>query len=370
MHNIKQNLVKIILSFCCLFGVNSCQFLDSMQPDDGGAYVNLAILLPLNGPDAEKSQEYIKLIKAGLQETAQTPIRINSYDSADPDALDESMDRILASGADIIVGPIYSEPTKIVTRKVRKKGPVAISLSNNPALASEQIYVFGHAPMKQLQELIRHSLTQDYKHYITLLPAGNWSARTNQIIAEMVSSYNKKFIDPLFYDVDKEGSVEETVKKLSSVVDELNENDRVLSKPVVVLADDSVNLERLLKVFKSYQLDKKIVLLSDNRINLGVQDDINVTYTGSTNFIENNFLARAKKMQINTVSFMHVLAYDVGALVGKNIGSKYNRAEFLARMNNNSFSSMAAQETYFIDNIAQRKYQIIEKKGSRLRELK
>ena len=87
------------------------------------------------------------------------------------------------------------------------------------------------------------------------------------------------------------------------------------------------------------------------------------------NLIEQNFLEMANRENIKNISFMHILAYDAGKMVGIHIGEKYNREEFCARMNSSKFKGFAAQETYFTDNIAQRKYQIIKKKDNQFRVL-
>ncbi|HJK86974.1 MAG TPA: penicillin-binding protein activator [Candidatus Megaira endosymbiont of Nemacystus decipiens] len=369
MNIIKQNLLSFTLSFFCIWILSSCQTTPNSNQEENFSYTKVAILLPLTGPDAQPSQEYIRMVKAGLRDGAKKGIRVSSYDSSTPELLNKSLDKIIDSGTDIIIGPIYTSPTKIVAKKIKNKSAIAISLSNNPNLAGKQLYVFGHQPMKQLQELIRYSLSENYDSYVTLLPSGQWSNRTNKIISELVKSHNKKLVGMEFYNDDDIESINQAVAKTASLVDEINENDKSLYKPVIILSDDSYNLDKLINVVKSYQIDKKAIILSDNRINFGIQDSVDVVYTGSINLIEQNFLEMANHENIKNISFMHILAYDAGKMVGINIGEKYNREEFCARMNSSKFKGFAAQETYFTDNIAQRKYQIIKKKDNQFRVL-
>ena len=123
-------------------------------------------MLPLSGSEAALGKEYAQMIKLGLADGAKTKIRVTTYDSANPETLSKSLDKILEDGVDIIIGPVYSEETKAVAEKVKGKGTIVISLSNNPVLADKQTYVFGHAPMRQLEQITNYFLEKKHQNYI------------------------------------------------------------------------------------------------------------------------------------------------------------------------------------------------------------
>ncbi|MGC0372076.1 MAG: hypothetical protein DGJ47_000781 [Rickettsiaceae bacterium] len=331
--------------------------------------VNVAILLPTTGPDAIKGIEYIAMIKRGLQDGAKIPIRITTYDSASPTTLDNSLNEIVQRGTDIIIGPMYTQPTKIVAQKIQGTGIIAFSLSNNPSLANEQTYVFGHAPMRQLQELLRYSLENDYDNYITLLPEGKWSERTNTIITNLVKNKGKNMVMSQYYLDNSLTDINSKIEQVSHKVDELNENPDNDHKPVIILSDDNENLDKLLNVVKSYQLDKKAVLVSDNRLNFNEHNNVDVVYTGSMNLIRKNFFNTAKQAKIHNISFMHYLSYDVGMMISSYVGKNYNRNNFINKINSDLTFDGLSGKTHFIDKIAQRKYEIIEKKNSKFSQL-
>lgn len=363
MSIIKEKFLNCICSLACLIFITSCASneVTKIKPQiTDASYTEVAILLPVTGPEADKTQEYISMIRAGLKDSVKATIHLGIYDSATPEILSKSLEVIFARGTDIIIGPIYSAPTKIVADQIRGKGIIAFSLSNNPALASEQMYVFGHAPFKQLQTLINYSLKEDYDNYITLMPEGEWSHKTNQIIAELIKTRGKKLLATEFYNLEEQKSIMAVVNKLSGVMDNVN----ALEKTVIILSDEKDALDKLLPILASHGIDKKAILMSDNRINLSPENSINIIYPGSIAITQNNFLTLARGLGIDKISFMHLLSYDIGRIVGENIGDFYNRKEFVARLDASNIFRVVSGDTYFFEHIAQRHYEIIKKEGS------
>jgi len=309
----------------------------------------------------------VSMIRAGLNDGANTKIRLGIYDSATPAILNKSLEVIFERGTDIIIGPIYSAPTKIVAEKVSGKGVLVFSLSNNPAIVTEQTYVFGHAPMKQLQLLLNYALDQNYDNYITLMPEDEWSNKTNQILSEVISSRGKKLLKTEFYNIKDTESMTSTVTKLSELVDDLLQNNS--NKPVIILSDEGDSLDQLLSILTLHGIDKKAYLMSDNRINVSPDNQVEVIYTGSIVITRNNFFTLAKGIGIEKLSFMHLLSYDIGRIIGENIGDVYNRQEFIARLNLPVLFKGVSGDTYFLEHIAQRHYQIIKKEANIYKEL-
>lgn len=361
---IKEKFSNFICSLACLIFITSCASNDIKQVTPQVtqiSYTEIAILLPLTGPDADKSKEYISMMRAGLRDGSKAKIHLGIYDCATPEILNKSLEVISARGTDIIIGPIYSAPTQIVADQIRGKGIIAFSLSNNPALASEQVYIFGHAPIKQLQALINYSLHANYDHYITLMPEGEWSHKTNQIIAELIKTRGKKLSATEFYNLEDQESIKAAVNKLLAVIDNLSQNSS--GKPAIILSDEKESMEKLLPILASHGIDKKAILMSDNRINFSPENRIDIIYPGSILFAQNNFLALASGFGIEKLSFMHLLSYDIGRIIGENIGNFYNRKEFVAQVDASNVFSAVSGDTYFAEHIAQRNYQIIKKEG-------
>ncbi len=363
MHNIKQKILKNIISFALLVFVSSCQSTTDqnlIKKIPNNKFVEIALILPISGPDADLGKEYAKMIKLGLSNGASSKIRIVTYDSASQETLAESLEKILEQDIDIIIGPIYSEPTRIAAEKLKSKKPIIISLSNNPVLAEPNIFVSGHAPMKQLLQLTNHFLINDYQNYIILMPQGRHSSMVSAILKDMISKNNANLASLELYDNTNTDSISESLKKVSNIVDELNEDDNNLKQTVVIMADDPILLKSMLKAAKDLNLDTKAVLAGDNRIDIA--ENTYVTFTSSIKFITSDFSSKLKAQDIKNSNFMHSLAYDAGIMIGTYIGPEFKREDFINKMNNQTFEGVSGI-IKFTDSIALRKYDIIHKKN-------
>ncbi len=371
MSNIKQKFLKFIISFACIVLISACSQTDKPSAikniaDQKG--IDVAIVLPLSGPEAALGKEYAQMIKLGLSDGAKTKIRVTTYDSSNPETLSKSLDKILEDGVDIIIGPVYSEETKAVAEKVKGKGTIVISLSNNPVLADKQTYVFGHAPMRQLEQITNYFLEKKHQNYITLLPAGRYSNTISKILKDMITSKGAALARLEFYGTTPE-DLEKSLRLVSDTVDTLNENDYELTRPVILLADDQSALETLLKHARKFSLDKKAILAGDSRIDLNFSEPITTTFTGSLNIVNFDLPARSTQLGIKHISFIHTLAYDAGRLVGNSIGSNYSKTKFVEQLNSAEPFPGASGAIGFVDSIAQRKYDIIKKENGQYKSV-
>lgn len=365
MTNIKQNFIKFITSFALMFFITACeplQELSNVRNARGQNVVDVAILLPMSGPETDLGKEYGQMIKIGLSDGAKSKIRVTSYDSSDQEKLNQSLDKILESGTDIIIGPIYTAPTKLVAEKLRNKGKIILSLSNNPALAEKQIFVYGHAPMRQLEQLSNYFLDNGYKDYILLLPSSRRANLESQVLRDIINTSGGTLDKVEFYGSTPE-EIAKSVKTVSDRVDSLNENDLNLNQPVILLSDDPATLQILYTNAAKYNLDKKAILAGNNQIDTDSTTPVNITFTGGFNSTSQNLMPRAKKAGIDYISFMHTIAYDAGRTVSENIGKTYNKKKFLEKMHSMKEFDGASGKIHFVDSIAQRQYDIIKKEN-------
>ncbi|PCJ29518.1 MAG: hypothetical protein COA94_01285 [Rickettsiales bacterium] len=360
MHNIKQKFLKYIFSFVCFAFLGSCS-----QTGDyfkAGNAADIAILLPMSGVEAEMGMEYAKMIKMGIKDSAASKIKVTIYDSANQEALEDSLDKILNRGTDIIIGPIYSGPTKIVAEKAGSKGIITISFSNNPTLAEQNLFIYGHAPMRQLEQITNYFLDNGHKNYIALLPSGKHSNVVSKILREMIIDGDGILSRLELYGASPE-DIKSSVKIVSETASQLNESDLNLTQPVILIADDPVTLEMVYANIRKYGLDKKAIIAGDSRINIDSPFNTNISFTGTLGVANEKLAARARKAGVRHISFMHALAYDAGKMTGKYIGKRYNKEEFLTRMNSKEEFIGIAGRIHFIDSIAQRKYDVIRKEN-------
>jgi hypothetical protein len=366
MNNIKQKFTKFIISFCFLLVLTACESsnnnTNSKKSLANNTITEVALLLPLSGENELLAKQYAGMIKMGLGDGAKTKIKVTSYDCSDEIKLKESIKRILEQKIKIIIGPIYSKDTKVLSAAIKDKDVIALSLSNDPTLADNNMFIFGHAPMRQIEQITTYLINNEYKNYVILLPTGRHTQIVSKIIQNIIANKEATLSRMEFYNNTDE-DIEKAVNIVSDTVSNLNEQDEILKRPVVIVGDDPENLKRIYQFAKNFNLDKKAVIAGDNRIDVIDDKQFEIIYTGSITLENGNLKQRAATLGINYFSFMHALAYDAGKIVASNIIGNYRQEDFLTRLKSSKKFSGVSGKLYFIDSIAQREYEIIKKQN-------
>jgi len=357
-------ILNFVLSFICSIILSSCSTADKEAglTETSDEITEIAILMPMTGEDSILGNQYNRLLKMGLHDGVKSRINVTSYDGGDAKQITASMNKIVARNTKIILGPLYSELTSLISNQAKAHNIIMITMSNNPVLAGNELFVFGHAPLKQLERIVNHFLSKDYKNFIALLPSSSHSRTTSNIIQNLVIQKNATFVRSELYLPTPE-SINKSVKLISDNVDSLNEMDDLTTKPVIYVNDNPKNLNLIFNAINKYNLDKKAVIIGDNKIDVDYPDNINLIFTGSLNMANSNVVEIAKNFGINHLSFMHLLAYDLGRLTSHYIGNKFLYEQFLARLNSKEPYIGLSGNVHFVDSIAQREYDIISREG-------
>ena len=230
----------------------------------------------------------------------------------------------------------------------------------------KNVFVFGHAPMKQHEFLLDQLLSHGYNNFIAMLPAGRHSKNISSIFQNMIHDRKANMVKVEYYN-NSDDDIARAAKVVSDAVDGLNEIDENVTQPVVMLADDSYTLQAVFKYLQEYKLDKKSLIVGDSRININTPENLDFLFSGAVNINDNLLVSKAGKLGIHHLNFMHHLAYDAGRIVSDTVGMGYEYHSFLEALKSNSFEGVSGHIT-FVDSIAQRRYVAIKKTGGVLRE--
>lgn len=322
---------------------------------------NVAILFPLTGVDGEQGQRLASLVRLGLEDGLQGHINLVTYDAKDEQNTKLMMDKIVASKTQIILGPLLSKTTSYITSQAELHHITVITLSNNPGLAMGNVYVFGHAPMRQTERVISYFLNHGHKDIILLLPSGNYAKTINAIVSDMAVQSHGNVIHTEYYQNAPE-SIEKAISNVTKIVDDFNETADNTTKPVVYIADDQKALPLLFKSIEKHELDKKAILAGDNRTDIKLPVNIDLIYSGSMNHINYDLTVKASELLgINNLNFMDYMAYDLGRMTAYYIGTDFNHREFIERLRGKEYYQGASGGIMFNDNIAVRKYDLIKR---------
>ena len=200
-----------------------------------------------------------------------------------------------------------------------------------------------------------------------MLPSGRYSNTVSSILKEIIVA-REAVIARIEYYNNSDEDIARAVKLVSDTVDNLNEIDLNIKKPVVIIADDAEALGKVYAQIYQYNLDKNAVIAGDSRINIKTNQNMDIIYTSSLISDYDKISKRAQRLGINHLDFMHELAYDAGKLTAELIATQYNKNEFAKKILAVNFVGMSGK-IHFRDSIATRNYEALSRSNGRIASL-
>lgn len=131
--------------------------------------VKVALLVPMSGRDAALGKAMQDAATLALYDKyatlspamAATRVEILPKDTGDaPETAAAAAKAAIDEGAAIILGPVFSDAVRAVAPIAKAQGKQVISFSNNRAVASAGVYVFGFSPEQQTARIVSYVAKQ------------------------------------------------------------------------------------------------------------------------------------------------------------------------------------------------------------------
>jgi hypothetical protein len=325
------------------------------------APINIGILMPLTGINAHVGQRAATMIELGLEDGLEGNIKVMTYDIADDDKTTLAVNRLKSRGTNLVLGPIFSLNSSDIASRIASQNITMITLSNNPALAKNGVYVFGHSPAKQTERMINYMLDNGFKDFIVMLPAGKYSQELTQIIGSIVTDNGGKLAHSEFY-TSREESIHVAVDNIAKLVANINELEETSHKPVLYISDDAVELENVVSELKKHNLDVTTMIVGDNKIDVEYNNPISYLFTGSLEYNSRDLLSRLQTRvpEVKHLNYMDLMSYDLGLIASYNLGAGLSMEQFIQRMDSGHLHTGSSGYIKFVDHVADRKYDIIK----------
>lgn len=349
---------QTILTVCVAILLTSCVTDTSNKRI---APINIGILMPLTGTNAPVGQRSATMVEFGLEDGLEGNIKVMTYDISDDDKTTLAVNRLKSRNTSLVLGPIFSLNSSDIASRIASDHITMITLSNNPALARNGVYVFGHSPVKQTERIINYMLDNGFKDYIVLLPAGKFSQELSQIIGSIVAGKGGKLVHSEFYTA-REESIRVAADNIGKLVGSINEMEETSHKPVLYVSDDTVELENLMSELKKRNLDVTTMIVGDNKIDIEYNDQMSYLFTGTLEYNSRDLLARltTRVPDAKHLNYMDLMSYDLGRIAAYNLGVGLGMEQFAQRMDSGHLHIGASGYIKFVDHIAERKYDIIK----------
>jgi len=201
-----MSMAAVVLSACANTGQQSSSIGTGVDPN---APVRVALLVPDGTGDPGRDLIARSLINAA--QLAKTDLRNATIDLAiyptggTTEGGYAAAQQAIAEGAAVIVGPLFSTATSGAESAVNGTGVNILSMSNNPAVASNNVYILGNTFENTADQLVAYGLAHGLQNYGVVYPSGLEGETARDAVASAVFGRGGNLVVSEPYDLSVEG---------------------------------------------------------------------------------------------------------------------------------------------------------------------
>ena len=167
---------------------------------DGRAKIKVGLLLPLSGPDGEFGKAMLRASQMAVFDVADESFLLMPSDTAGtPEGAAAAGREMLARGAQLLLGPVFSESVAAAATPARDVGVNLVAFSNNRAVAGDGSYLIGLLPREQVLRVVDYSRAQGVLRYAALAPDTPYGHQVVDDLAEAVAAIGGTLVRTGFF---------------------------------------------------------------------------------------------------------------------------------------------------------------------------
>ncbi len=174
-----------------------------------GTEVKAAILLPLSGKAASIGKPMLDAAMLALFDkyasSPNSPVRIALMPKdtrGEAEYAAKAAKDAISEGAKIIIGPLFSDNVRAVTKVAQANNVPVISFSNNKNVADSGTYLFGFMPDNQISTIADYATQQNIQTMAVLLPDTDYGRLVEELVLDEAAKKGINVIYAQKYDPD------------------------------------------------------------------------------------------------------------------------------------------------------------------------
>lgn len=149
--------------------------------------VNVAILLPLSGSKSALGHSMLQGAQLALFEMGYTNFNLMPRDTAGtPRGAATAATSAINDGAQLILGPLFSDSVRAVKGIARSKNISVIAFSTDWTLADNNTFLIGFMPFSQVERVAHYALAKGYKNFGLVAPQDTYGNAVTSQFNEVV----------------------------------------------------------------------------------------------------------------------------------------------------------------------------------------
>ncbi len=135
------------------------------------AEIRVGLLLPLTGPASDLGQDMLRAAQMALFDAGPNSVVLLPKDTGgSADGAASAAQQLLDEGAEILIGPLFSQAVRAVTPIAQAADVRVLAFSNVSAVAGEGTYLLGFRPEEQVDRVVQYALDQGIETFAGLAP--------------------------------------------------------------------------------------------------------------------------------------------------------------------------------------------------------
>jgi branched-chain amino acid transport system substrate-binding protein len=129
------------------------------------------MLVPLTGPSANIGDALLDAAQLALFDVGDERLTLLPKDTGGtPEGAARAAEEAVAEGAELILGPLFSQSVAAAAPTARRHGVNMIAFSTDRDVAGQGVYLFGFLPREQIDRVIDHAVDQGLMRFAALVP--------------------------------------------------------------------------------------------------------------------------------------------------------------------------------------------------------
>ncbi|MHA3978261.1 penicillin-binding protein activator [Halovulum sp. GXIMD14794] len=174
--------------------------------------IRVALLTPIGSTDSQREalgQSLVNAAEMARGDLAGVDLEISVYATAgEAAAAANAAQTAIQEGADVVLGPLFSEATAQVGPIAAAQGLTVLSLSNNPDIAGGNVYVLGVTFDNTARRVVDHAANEGLLDIAVVHPQGTEGELARDAVAQAVQAVGGRLVADASYPLSVQGITE------------------------------------------------------------------------------------------------------------------------------------------------------------------
>ncbi|HEY4126024.1 MAG TPA: penicillin-binding protein activator [Rhizomicrobium sp.] len=153
--------------------------------------VRIGLMLPFsNGSPATRAlaNAMLNAAQMAVSDAANADLLLIPADEGTgPADAAKAAQKLLAQGAEVIVGPLFAASVTAVTPIARDRGVPVLAFSTDRSVAGKGVYLLSFQPENEIRHIVAYAAAKGRKNFAALVPQNAYGDRVGQAFAQIVT---------------------------------------------------------------------------------------------------------------------------------------------------------------------------------------